>query len=115
MRDDADALPLPLDLDDHRLQALDDVQVALAARVPEKITGGTAYERFWVWSRCRVLCQVPAVSTVPPACVRLGVPNDGPFQCFSPFRDASREAMAEFNLARSAMPQRAFTVIVRGD
>ena len=34
VRDHAHALPLPLDLDDDRLQALDDVQVRLAARVP---------------------------------------------------------------------------------
>ena len=34
MADDADALPLPLDLNDDRLEALDDVLVGLPGGVP---------------------------------------------------------------------------------
>ncbi len=42
-------------------------------------------------------------------------PMTGRFSVSVRFRDASREAMAELNLARNAIPRRAFTAIIRGD
>ena len=40
MADNADALPLPLDLNDDRLEALDNVLVGLPGRVPVRNAGG---------------------------------------------------------------------------